>query len=105
MGAFDKTQSVLKTGNLEIKRPPIENLIASKMVRGEDRDYQDCIFLIKKCKLDQETIEQAISTIKDHESRENAKENFNSLKSYMSVDFSVAPKEKNQKKSKMQFGL
>lgn len=34
-------------GRLELYRPPIENIIASKLTRASDKDLQDILYLIK----------------------------------------------------------
>lgn len=36
-----------KMGRLEIYRPPIENIIASKLTRAADKDIQDILYLLK----------------------------------------------------------
>jgi len=79
LGVFDETMSIFKTGNLEIRRPPIENVIASKLVRGEGRDFDDCAFLMKKCQVSMKAIERAVASIEDNYSRENATDNLTML--------------------------
>ena len=37
-----------RLGRLYLYRPPIEHLIASKLVRGDDRDVDDVVFLMAK---------------------------------------------------------
>jgi hypothetical protein len=39
---------VERVGRLMLYRPPVENLIASKLVRGDARDVEDVIFLANK---------------------------------------------------------
>lgn len=39
---------VERIGRLMIYRPPVENLIASKLARGDARDVEDVIFLANK---------------------------------------------------------
>jgi len=46
-GDFHTTSIVFKDGNLQIERPPIENLIASKLIRSSEKDLEDIAFLIK----------------------------------------------------------
>ena len=36
-----------KIGRLELYRPPIENIIASKLTRAADKDIQDILYLLK----------------------------------------------------------
>jgi hypothetical protein len=45
-----------RMGRLEIYRPPIEHLIASKLVRGDARDIEDIMFLAHKHQLSRETV-------------------------------------------------
>jgi len=47
VGTFEPVL-VEKIGRLEVYRPPIENLIASKLARGDARDVEDVIFLANK---------------------------------------------------------
>jgi hypothetical protein len=37
-----------RLGRLYLYRPPIEHLIASKLIRGDDRDVDDVVFLMAK---------------------------------------------------------
>lgn len=75
LGVFDETSSLLKAGNLDIRRPPIENVIASKLVRGEARDFDDSVFLLKKCRVSLNEVETAVASIFNKQARENAIEN------------------------------
>ena len=36
-----------RMGRLEIYRPPIENIIASKLTRAAEKDIQDILYLLK----------------------------------------------------------
>lgn len=47
LGTFEPVL-IEKIGRLMIYRPPIENLVASKLVRGDARDVEDVIFLASK---------------------------------------------------------
>ena len=61
----------LKTGeinvstfsNLEVAHPPIENIIASKLLRAEPRDIEDIIFLRRKFDISNDQIEAVIASI------------------------------------------
>lgn len=79
LGEFKDLTEVQRYGNLTVDRPPIENIIASKMVRGEGRDYDDSVFLMQRCRLDADRVRQAIESIDDFFSRESAMENFESM--------------------------
>lgn len=75
LGVFESTTSIFKAGNLEVCRPPIENIIASKLVRGDARDFDDCAFLFRKCRVPVVKIKAAIESMDDDYSRELALEN------------------------------
>ncbi|TDU80918.1 hypothetical protein EI77_00219 [Prosthecobacter fusiformis] len=51
-----------RMGRLEIYRPPIEHLIASKLVRGDARDIEDVVFLAGKHQPEIETIRDVVET-------------------------------------------
>lgn len=86
LGVFNKTETICQYGNLTISRPPIENIIASKMVRGEGKDYDDSVFLMRHCRIDDDQVRQAIESIKDSFSRETAMENFESMCMLLAYD-------------------
>jgi len=86
LGVFEKTSLLFKTGNLEICRPPIANVIASKMVRGVALDFEDSSFLAKKCNVSIESIEKSIISMNDKVSSQNAMANLEVLKLYLSAD-------------------
>ena len=65
---------VSRYGNLEIAHPPVENVIASKLVRAEERDIADIMFLIKKFDINHKNIRHVIETFSEAK-REVALEN------------------------------
>lgn len=74
IGDYKNDLKLYNFGNLEVLHPPIENIIASKLLRAEPRDIEDIIFLRKKFSISYDDIERAISTLP--ESRiETAREN------------------------------
>ena len=75
LGEFEALADVSRMGQLTIQRPPLENIIASKLVRGDARDYDDIVFLIARCGVTRTPIDQAVATIRDPISRETAQEN------------------------------
>lgn len=79
LGKFSDTSLLFKTGNLEIRHPPPENVIASKLVRGAAWDFDDCVFLVKKCKVSAAAILQAVKSIEDLMAQEAAIENITML--------------------------
>lgn len=63
-----------RIGRLEIYRPPIEHLIASKLVRGDARDIEDVLFLAGKHRPSLEAIREVVKTFA-HPARQQALEN------------------------------
>lgn len=61
-------------GNLEVAHPPVENVVASKLLRAEERDIQDVMFLMKKFAVRKEDVERAIDSFPEHRA-ETAREN------------------------------
>jgi len=50
-----------KIGRLEISRPPIENIIASKLTRAADKDIQDILYLLKTHQPDRQKIRDIVT--------------------------------------------
>ena len=73
LGAFDPVL-VDRIGRLEICRPPVENLIAAKLIRAEPKDISDIRFLISLHRPDPARIRALIATL-PAASRERAEEN------------------------------
>ena len=46
VGNFNKEEDILNAGGLSVTRPPIENIIASKLVRGDAKDIEDIAHLM-----------------------------------------------------------
>lgn len=91
VGNFTDTSLIFKTGNLELRQPPTENVIASKMVRGEPQDFDDCMFLVKKCKVSIPTILEVVNSIEDLMVRENAAGNTEMLQKCSDLDKTTPP--------------
>lgn len=89
IGGFTEKNRMMRTGNLVVEHPPIENLVASKLLRGYDRDYEDMAFLCSKADLSRAQIEAAIATLKPHH-QETASENLTVL-SILLGDESACP--------------
>jgi hypothetical protein len=53
---------VERFGRLEIYRPPIEHLIASKLARGDARDVEDVLFLTGKHRPDPAAVRAVVET-------------------------------------------
>jgi hypothetical protein len=63
-----------RIGRLRLYRPPIENLIVSKLIRCEPRDLSDIRFLISHYHPDEATIRSLIANLSPR-NREQASEN------------------------------
>lgn len=63
LGDYKTDLKLYNFGNLEVLHPPIENIIASKLLRAEPRDIEDVIFLRKKFDVSYADIERAINTL------------------------------------------
>jgi hypothetical protein len=53
---------VERFGRLEIYRPPIEHLSASKLARGDARDVEDVLFLTGKHRPDPAAVRAVVET-------------------------------------------
>ena len=73
LGEFDPVP-VDRIGRLEISRPPVENLIAAKLIRAEPKDISDIRFLISLHRPDAARIRALVATLPPA-SRERAEEN------------------------------
>lgn len=62
LGTFESVL-IKKLGRLLIKRPPHENIIASKLTRANLKDIQDIHFLMQTYRPNRELIEQIIQTL------------------------------------------
>jgi hypothetical protein len=75
IGDFDKTEPILRERNLVVERPPIENIIASKLVRMSEKDLEDVAFLVKRFGVTKEAVETVIQTFPRGHTRDQAVEN------------------------------
>lgn len=73
LGSFDPV-FLERIGRLRLHRPPIENLIVSKLIRCEPRDLSDIRFLISRYHPSVERIQQIIAALSPR-NREQAAEN------------------------------
>lgn len=65
---------VERLGRLHLHRPPVENLVAAKLLRAEPKDLDDITFLISRHRPDRQRIRQIIAGF-DQAARERASEN------------------------------
>ena len=73
-GKFEKTEPLENFGALTTERPPIANLIAGKLVRGEPRDIEDIAYLMATFRPDRASIEKAVKSM-PFEAMDKAREN------------------------------
>jgi hypothetical protein len=73
LGKFDPVP-VERTGRLQIFRPPVENLIAAKLIRAEPKDLGDIRFLVSRHRPDLRRVRKIVAAFEPR-ARERAKEN------------------------------
>jgi hypothetical protein len=74
LGDFSTTTTIAKYGKLVISRPPIENIIAAKLLRAEIKDIEDIAHLIQAHAPSRKLIESVISSMPSPQ-RGKAREN------------------------------
>jgi hypothetical protein len=73
LGAFEPVL-IERIGRLQLFRPPVENLIAAKLLRAEPKDLGDIRFLMSRHRPDVNLIRKIIAEF-SHPARERATEN------------------------------
>lgn len=73
-GNFQTPEVMMESGGLVVSRPPIANLIASKLLRCEPRDLEDIAYLLTKYQPDPEQVREAVHSMPRLQ-REKATEN------------------------------
>lgn len=63
VGKYKDDTSMFVTGNLTVVHPPVQHIVASKMVRGSASDIEDVMFLMARMDLSMEDVRQAIETL------------------------------------------
>jgi hypothetical protein len=76
LGKFSKKeiQNIQKLGNLNLECPPIENLIASKLLRADPKDLEDINWMVNKYQPNIKKIKEIIKSF-PNEHKEKALEN------------------------------
>lgn len=74
IGMFEHPETLEKFGALQLDRPPIANLVASKLVRAENKDIEDITYLLANYRPERGEIEKAIQSM-PAEARRRASEN------------------------------
>jgi len=73
LGPFEPVL-VERLGRLQVYRPPVENLVAAKLIRAEPEDLGDIRFLLSRYRPDRQRIRQIIAGFKSR-ARQRATEN------------------------------
>ena len=73
LGNFDPVL-IERLGRLNLFRPPVENLVASKLIRAEPKDLGDIRFLVSRHRLDLRRVRKIIAEF-NPQPRERATEN------------------------------
>lgn len=60
---------------LTVESPPASIVAAARLVRGDDRDIDDCVFLVRSKALSEGAIARAIEAMEDRAARDAASEN------------------------------
>ncbi|MEJ6003696.1 hypothetical protein [Paucibacter soli] len=74
VGKWKSESSMFKSGNLEVVHPPVENVIASKLVRAQPFDIDDIVFLMGRLQVSMTQVRAAVATLPES-AREVAEEN------------------------------
>lgn len=74
VGKWKEDACMFSTGNLQVVHPPAENVIASKLVRGEPYDIEDVVYLMRRLDVSLEQVRGAVATLTGF-ARERAEEN------------------------------
>ncbi len=75
VGDYHETEVVFRETGLTVVRPPIENIIASKLVRASAKDLEDIAYLRQYFAVPNEKIKEIISKFPRGTTREQALEN------------------------------
>jgi hypothetical protein len=99
LGNFKKEElkNIENTGNLYLNCPPIENLIASKLLRSEAKDLEDINWMVSKYQPNLKKVKEIINSF-PQEQKEKALENFIFLEV---IANSIELDSKNLKKEKI----
>ena len=74
IGKFEEPETLEQFQALTLERPPIANLVAAKLIRAEEKDLQDIVFLVHKYRPSEEAIKNAVNSMSKW-ARERASEN------------------------------
>ena len=74
IGSYETECRMLRTGNLTVSAPPVENIAASKLLRASEKDIEDIVFLLAATATPLDAVARAIETL-DEKHRETAREN------------------------------
>lgn len=74
VGKFKAVSTLMEEGKLTVTRPPIENIIASKLVRMEPKDFDDITYLMQHYRTPKNAIRKVVEGFPAF-ARERAEEN------------------------------
>jgi hypothetical protein len=74
IGIFDAVSNMLRTGNLTESMPPVENIVALKLLRASEKDVEDIVFLMAATDTRIDSVVRAIGTLEEKH-RETTLEN------------------------------
>jgi hypothetical protein len=75
IGSFRSTEIILRETGLTVVRPPIENVIASKLVRASKKDLEDIAYLRHHFGVPSEKVRAVIASFPSGSIRDRAAEN------------------------------
>ena len=75
VGSFRSTETILRETGLTVVRPPIENIIASKLVRAAKKDLEDIAYLRHYFGVSSEEVRAVIAEFPSGSIRDRATEN------------------------------
>jgi hypothetical protein len=75
VGRFAKQEPLMTAKNLSITRPPVENIVASKLLRASAKDLDDIQFLCGAFPITKKGVLDVVKTFPDPVRRETAREN------------------------------
>lgn len=74
VGRFTEVTDVMREGGLVVIRPPMENIVASKLLRASDKDFADVAYLVETYGVTRQGVEKVLKHF-PADKREQAAEN------------------------------
>jgi hypothetical protein len=98
IGKFTDTTPLLREPGLIVCRPPIENIIASKLVRASPKDIEDIIYLKTRFAITKQQIENILKTFPPGIAKQTAEENL----IYLDIESPPAPSQESDPQPEME---